>query len=134
MLKIVSDHRFVLTVSQIQRHCKETVRFFHLGSQEYLVPISPTSKEWRLSQSWNHSWIKIQDLNHSTIASTQARKALGSNSKHMVGQVWKPNLISRLAVTFRSYKIKWKREIQKLENLEGKRSFFGKIKSFLIIF
>ena len=124
----------VLTVSRIQRHYKEAVRSFHLGPQEYLVLISSTSKEWRLSRSWSHSWLEIHDLNHSTIAPTQAPKVLGSSPKHMVDQVWKPNLISRLAVTFRSHKIKWKREKQKFENLERKRRFFGKIKSFLIIF
>ena len=45
---------------------------------------------------------------------------------YMVGQVLKPNLISRLSVTFGPYKIKWKRKVQKLENLEDKRGFFGK--------
>ena len=52
-------------------------------------------------------WLGIQYLNHLAIASTQDPMALGSDPKYMIGQGLKPNLISRLSVTFGSYKIKW---------------------------
>ena len=42
------------TVSRIQSHYEETVHSLPLSLQDYLVFISSSSKEWRLSQTWKH--------------------------------------------------------------------------------
>ena len=131
------------TVSRIQSHYKETVTFRSPGvpgirfinlerikAESTLEPL--TGFESRTP------WLEVQLLNHYAIASTQDPKVLGSDPKYMVDWVLKPNLISRLSldpnVTFGSYKIKWKMEVQKFENLEDKTNYYGNIKSFLMIF
>ena len=42
------------TVSRIQSHYEETIHSLLLSLQDYLVLISSTSKEWRLSRTWKH--------------------------------------------------------------------------------